>query len=99
VWSVPSFTELRREGLAAERWSLLHPEGRASLASSRRAWPIAKVRLVAATDYVRLYADQIPPLSLGATSSWARTVLVAATGAANCATSSRSTAVSSRLRR
>jgi len=29
VWSVPSFTELRREGLAAERWSLLHPEAAA----------------------------------------------------------------------
>ena len=26
VWSVTSFTELRREGLDAERWSMLHPE-------------------------------------------------------------------------
>ena len=25
VWSVPSFTELRRDGLAAERWNMLHP--------------------------------------------------------------------------
>ena len=25
VWSAPSFTELRRDGLAAERWSMLHP--------------------------------------------------------------------------
>ena len=25
VWSATSFTELRREGLAAERWNLLHP--------------------------------------------------------------------------
>ena len=26
VWSAPSFTELRREGLEAERWNRLHPE-------------------------------------------------------------------------
>jgi pyruvate dehydrogenase E1 component len=25
VWSAPSFTELRRDGLAAERWNMLHP--------------------------------------------------------------------------
>ena len=29
VWSVPDFTELRREGLDAERWNLLHPEAAA----------------------------------------------------------------------
>ena len=26
VWSVTSFNELRRDGLDAERWNLLHPE-------------------------------------------------------------------------
>ena len=26
VWSCPSFTELRREAMAVERWNLLHPE-------------------------------------------------------------------------
>ena len=25
VWSVPSFTELRRDGMEAERWNTLHP--------------------------------------------------------------------------
>ena len=25
VWSAPSFTELRRDGLAAQRWNMLHP--------------------------------------------------------------------------
>ena len=25
IWSCPSFTELRRDGMAAERWNLLHP--------------------------------------------------------------------------
>ena len=30
VWSCPSFNELRREGLEAERWNLLHPEAAAA---------------------------------------------------------------------
>ncbi len=25
VWSVPSFTELSRDGIAADRWNMLHP--------------------------------------------------------------------------
>jgi pyruvate dehydrogenase E1 component len=59
LWSAPSFTELRREGLAAERWSLLHPAEprRPSFVETclaNRTGPV-----VAATDYVRLFADQI----------------------------------------
>jgi pyruvate dehydrogenase E1 component len=61
VWSVTSFTELRREGLAAERWSMLHPEElrRPSIVETLltgRPGPV-----IAATDYVRLFADQIRP--------------------------------------
>jgi pyruvate dehydrogenase E1 component len=61
VWSVPSFTELRRDGLAAERWNMLHPleEPRPSYAETclrRRPGPVG-----AATDYVKAYADQIRP--------------------------------------
>jgi pyruvate dehydrogenase E1 component len=61
VWSATSFTELRREGLAAERWSLLHPE------EPRRPSYVENVLnghpgpVIAATDYVRLFADQIRP--------------------------------------
>src|SRR5688572_22575793 len=33
VWSAPSFTELRRDGLAVERWNLLHPTE-----TPRRSW-------------------------------------------------------------
>ena len=36
VWSATSFTELRRDGLAAERWNLLHPEGEAARLLRRR---------------------------------------------------------------
>jgi pyruvate dehydrogenase E1 component len=59
VWSVPSFTELAREGRAASREALLHPGAdprpsfvEASLAPTRGP-------VVAATDYVRAFADQI----------------------------------------
>ena len=44
VWSVTSFTELRREGLDAERWSMLHPEADARSLTSRRRWPAARGR-------------------------------------------------------
>jgi pyruvate dehydrogenase E1 component len=61
VWSCPSFTELRREGLEVERWNLLHPEEpqRKTYVEQRlegRAGPA-----VAATDYMRTFADQIRP--------------------------------------
>jgi pyruvate dehydrogenase E1 component len=61
VWSVTSFTELRREGLEAERWSMLHPAepARASYVESALAEHPGPV--VAATDYMRSFADQIRP--------------------------------------
>jgi pyruvate dehydrogenase E1 component len=62
VWSVPSFTELRRDGIDVDRWNMLHPgdERRLSFAqqclAGRPAGPV-----VAATDYMRAFADQIRP--------------------------------------
>jgi pyruvate dehydrogenase E1 component len=61
VWSCPSFTELRREGLDVERWNLLHPAepSRKSHVESclgGRSGPV-----VAATDYIKAFADQIRP--------------------------------------
>jgi pyruvate dehydrogenase E1 component len=59
VWSVTSFTELRRDGLEVERWNMLHPT-----ASPRRAYVSEcldgdDVPAVASTDYLRAFADQI----------------------------------------
>jgi pyruvate dehydrogenase E1 component len=60
VWSATSFTELRRDGLAAERQNMLRPgaEPRRSYVeeclAGRPPGPV-----IAATDYVRTYADQI----------------------------------------
>ncbi|MEO5732880.1 MAG: pyruvate dehydrogenase (acetyl-transferring), homodimeric type [Rubrivivax sp.] len=59
VWSCPSFNELGREGQDCERWNLLHPEqaARESFVSkqlSPHAGPV-----VAATDYMKSYVEQI----------------------------------------
>ncbi|MDA1116547.1 MAG: pyruvate dehydrogenase (acetyl-transferring), homodimeric type [Proteobacteria bacterium] len=62
VWSATSFTELRREGLAADRWNLLHPEDKprasyvARALEQRPAGPV-----IAASDYMKTFADQIRP--------------------------------------
>jgi pyruvate dehydrogenase E1 component len=60
VWSAPSFTELRRNGLAVERWNLLHPAEtprQSFVAEQLGARPAGPV--VAATDYVKAFADGI----------------------------------------
>jgi len=59
IWSCPSFNELRRDGFAVERWNRLHPEE-----EPRKAWVTQLLEgqqgpVIAATDYVRAYADQI----------------------------------------
>src|SRR5450631_2257877 len=62
IWSVPSFTELRRDGLAAERWNMLHPTDppRPSYVETcLAARPDGPV--IASTDYIRSFADQIRP--------------------------------------
>ncbi len=60
VWSVTSFNELRRDGIDCERWNTLHPEDqpRTSYVDSCLD---AKTPVIAATDYIRAYADQIRP--------------------------------------
>jgi pyruvate dehydrogenase E1 component len=59
VWSVTSFTELRRDGIATERWNMLHP-----LEEPRRAYVSQCLDghagpVIASTDYIRTFADQI----------------------------------------
>jgi pyruvate dehydrogenase E1 component len=60
VWSATSFTELRRDGLAADRWNLLHPEEKPRVPyftqclEKRPAGPV-----VAASDYMKTFADQV----------------------------------------
>jgi pyruvate dehydrogenase E1 component len=65
IWSVTSFNQLRREGLDVERWNTLHPEEeqRQSYVTQQLAGQQGPV--VAATDYIRSYADQIRPFVPG----------------------------------
>jgi len=61
VWSAPSFTELRREGLDADRWNLLHPEAPPREPYVTRCLGERPGPVVAATDYLKAFADQIRP--------------------------------------
>ncbi len=61
VWSATSFNELRRDGIDTERWNMLHPD-----ATPRVPWVTEMLKerkgpVIAATDYMRNYADQIRP--------------------------------------
>jgi len=60
VWSVTSFNELRREGIDSERWNMLHPEAKARTSYVEQSLD-SKTPVIAATDYIRSYADQIRP--------------------------------------
>jgi pyruvate dehydrogenase E1 component len=61
VWSVTSFTELRRDGIDVERWNLLHATGKPKKAYVTEKLERTVGPIVASTDYVRLFADQIRP--------------------------------------
>ncbi|MGH7782098.1 MAG: pyruvate dehydrogenase (acetyl-transferring), homodimeric type [Candidatus Binataceae bacterium] len=61
VWSVPSFTELRREGLQVERWNLLHPTSVQRKSYVETCLADRQGPAVAATDYIRTFADEIRP--------------------------------------
>jgi pyruvate dehydrogenase E1 component len=61
IWSCPSFTELRREGMDVERWNLLHPT-----AKPRKAYVEGRLEghdgpIIASTDYMKAFAEQIRP--------------------------------------
>src|SRR5690606_37383495 len=59
VWSVTSFTELRRDILAVERENLLNPENKPKTSYVTRCLQGKKGPVIAATDYIKLFADQI----------------------------------------
>lgn len=59
IWSVTSFNELRREGLNIQRRNMLHPTSKAEKSYVETVLEDAAVPTLAATDYMKLYADQI----------------------------------------
>jgi pyruvate dehydrogenase E1 component len=61
LWSVTSFTELRREAMSVERWNLLHPAEAPRRSYIETCLTGRSGPVIAATDYMRLFADQIRP--------------------------------------
>jgi pyruvate dehydrogenase E1 component len=59
VWSVTSFTELRRDGIEIERWNMLHPASEPRQAYVSECLGDREGPVVASTDYIRTFADQI----------------------------------------
>ncbi len=59
IWSVTSFTELRRDGLDCERWNMLHPEAKPRKSHVEQCMEKRQGPVIAATDYMRSFADQI----------------------------------------
>jgi pyruvate dehydrogenase E1 component len=65
VWSVTSFMELRRNGLDTDRWNMLHPTAAPKRAYVETCLEKAGGPVIAATDYMKLLADQIRPFVPG----------------------------------
>ncbi len=61
LWSCPSFTELARDGHETERQNRLHPGATPHVAHVTKCLAPTQGPVIAATDYVRLFADQIRP--------------------------------------
>lgn len=59
IWSAPSFTLLRREGLDVDRWNLLHPEAEPRVSYVAECLAGRSEVVIAATDYMKAFADQI----------------------------------------
>ena len=59
IWSVTSFNELRREALDVTRWNMLHPSEPARLSYVTNCLKDCTGPVVAATDYMKIFADQI----------------------------------------
>jgi pyruvate dehydrogenase E1 component len=61
IWSCPSFTELARDGQAMARLNLLHPADKPKLSHVEQCLKDTRGPIVASTDYVRAFAEQIRP--------------------------------------
>ena len=69
VWSVTSWTQLRRDALAADEWNLLHPDHPRRTAYVTRRLQDQPGPVVAVSDWMRAVPDQIAPFVPGAWSS------------------------------
>jgi pyruvate dehydrogenase E1 component len=65
IWSVTSFNELRRDGLDVDRWNMLHPNETPRSSHVQQSLMGRRGPVVASTDYMKAYADQIRPFVPG----------------------------------
>ena len=61
VWSVTSFSELRKEALEVERYNLLNPDQNPKKIYIEECLSSMEGPIVSASDYIRLNSDQIRP--------------------------------------
>jgi pyruvate dehydrogenase E1 component len=61
VWSATSFTLLHRDGESVRRWNMLHPAETPQVPYVRQLLDQRAGPIVAATDYVKTFAEQIRP--------------------------------------
>jgi pyruvate dehydrogenase E1 component len=61
IWSTTSINELRREGMACERWNLLHPESEPRLPYVTQLLQDRTGPVICATDYMKSFGEQLRP--------------------------------------
>ena len=61
IWSVTSFNELRKDGMEIERWNLLNPGEKKKQSYIEKCLDKRDGPVIAASDYVRSFSDQIRP--------------------------------------
>ena len=59
IWSATSFTELKRDGVDCARWNRLNPDGEQRTPWIQQCLNGRPGPVVAASDYVRAFADQV----------------------------------------
>ncbi len=61
LWGCPSFNELARNGQDVQRWNMLHPLETPRLSHVEEKLASTSGPVIAATDYIKLFAEQIRP--------------------------------------
>jgi pyruvate dehydrogenase E1 component len=61
LWGCPSMNELARNGLDVQRWNMLHPLEAPKLSHVEQKLAGAKGPVIASTDYIKLFSEQIRP--------------------------------------
>lgn len=59
IWATPSLNEVARDGMACERWNLLHPDQEPRLPWITQCLQGAEGPVIASTDYIRQFTEQV----------------------------------------